>query len=76
MEQIKEISSIGFKIVKSTSKKLIGYQIIDEKITVGKKLKLKKEDKYKSIFVDTIIKVNDKTYHILNSNIGIIIKKI
>jgi len=75
MEDIKKININGCKIVKSTSSKLIGYKLIGDTIEVGDEIKIEKDGKEKLFPVGAIIKIKENTYHILNSNIGIIIRK-
>jgi len=76
MDTIKELDiSTGYRISKSTTSKLLGFNLIGNLVKVGVKLKLEKEGKLKSIDVGSIVKIDGTTYHILNSNIGIIIKK-
>jgi len=73
MELINQISG-NFKVIQSTSNKLIGCNI-NGIINVGEKYNLYKNNKeFKEILIETIIKIDNNKFHILNSNIGIIIK--
>jgi len=74
MEPIKKITG-KFKVIQSTSDKLIGYTIEDGAI-VGQDVELHKGNKCKYIPVDVIVRIDYDKYHILNSNIGIIVKRI
>lgn len=74
MESIKKITG-RFKVVQSTSDTLIGYYIEND-VYVGQDVKLCKDNECKYLSVDMIVRVDYDKYHILNSNVGIIAKKI
>ena len=74
MEIIKKITG-KFKVTQSTSDKLLGYYLEDGAI-VGQKVDLYKNGICKSIQIDAIVRVSYDKYHILNSNIGIIAKRL
>lgn len=76
MEKIKElILDQIYYVIKSTSYKLVGFQIIDKNIKVGQIIKIQKENRIKNIVIETITKIDDGRYNIQNSNICITIKR-
>jgi len=74
MEPITKITG-KFKVVQSTSDKLVAYYLENGAIK-GERAILTKDSKTKVIEVDLIIRTDYNKYHILNSNIGIIVKRL
>jgi len=74
MESIAKITG-RFKVIQSTSDKLIAYYLEDGAIK-GEHATLTKDSKSKIINVDLILRIDYNQYHILNSNIGIIVKRL
>ena len=76
MKQIEKLTLDGhFDVIQSTQSDLNGYHISDTIIYQNKSIELTKGDKIKNMDVETIIQININKYHILNSNMGIIIHK-
>lgn len=74
METIKKITG-KFQVIQSTSSKLLGYYLEDGAIA-GQNVELCKDNFCKKIPVDLIVRVDYNKYHLLNSNIGVIVKRI
>jgi len=77
MKQLKKLTLNGhFDIVQSTQNDLNGFHILDDTIYKNQPIKLQKDDELKEFDVSVILQITEEKYHILNSNMSIIIQMI
>lgn len=65
-----------FHVTNSTSNRLIGYKVLSQYIEIGQHLEIIKIKKLKHFDIERYKKISDTEYHISNSNISIVIKKL